>query len=175
MPDHWVIQALDWLDLAEPEAPEWRQGAYAMGKRYVREQHPPQRPPFADYRGSYRRIQEVPRTARAASRGEAIGGVARIAWRHGDPSWHWERSLLEGAHHLVEQQFTDDNAFYFARPEEVLGAIRMGIIDNHCRIDNNQHAIVALANALEALRHRRGRTAGSSTPPPLAASGNSGS
>jgi len=155
VPDHWVMQALDLLDRADPGNDEWRKGAYAMGRRYVREQFPPQKPPFPDYQGAYRRIQEVPRTTRAASRGEAIGGVVRIAWRHGDNSWDWERSLLEGSRHLIEQIFTEDNSFFVPRPEEVLGAVRMGIVDNHCRIDNNQHAVVALSNALTALRHRR--------------------
>ena len=155
MPDHWVMQAIDYLDRFEPDEPRWREAGYEMGRRFVADQFPPHPAPFPDYRGAYRRIQEVPRTTRAASRGEAIGGIARIAWRHGDPSWIWERSLLEGARHLAEQQFTPDNSFFFPRPEEVLGAIRMGIVDNHCRIDNNQHAIVALGNALTALRHRR--------------------
>lgn len=155
VPDHWVMQALDLLDLAAPDEGEWRDGAYAMGRRYVREQFPPQKPPFADYKGAYRRIQEIPRTTRAASRGEAIGGVVRIAWRHGDDSWNWERSLLEGSRHLIEQMFTVDNSFFVPNPDEVLGAIRMGIVDNHCRIDNNQHGVVALSDALAALRHRR--------------------
>jgi len=155
VPDHWVMQALDLLDRADPGNGEWRAGAFAMGRRYVREQFPPQQPPFADYMGAYRRIQELPRTTRAASRGEAIGGVVRIAWRHGDNSWAWERSLIEGSRHLIEQMFTADNTFFVPRPEEVIGAIRMGIVDNHCRIDNNQHAVVALSNALTALRHRR--------------------
>ncbi|MBN92470.1 MAG: hypothetical protein CL928_00130 [Deltaproteobacteria bacterium] len=155
LPDHWVMQAIDYLDRFEPDEPLWREAGYEMGRRFIADQFPPHPEPFDDYRGAFRRIQEVPRTTRAAARGEAIGGIARIAWRHGDPSWHWERSLLEGARHLVEQQFTVDNSFFFPKPEEVLGAIRMGIVDNHCRIDNNQHAIVALGNALTALRHRR--------------------
>ena len=165
VPDHWVMQALDILDQVDPDrSDEWRQGAYAMGRRYVREQFggvgetlrpgPAQVPPFPDYRGAYRRVQEVPRTTRAASRGEAIGGVARIAWRHGDPSGHWERSLIEGARHLMEQQYVPDNSFFLPNPDEVQGAIRMGIVDMHCRIDNNQHGIVGLGNALDALRRR---------------------
>jgi hypothetical protein len=171
VPDHWVMQALDVLDAIEPDSTEWRDGAYAMGRRYLGEQYegaepdpgaPAReaglflpRPPFPDYRGSYRRTQEVPRTTRAASRGEAIGGVVRIAWRRGDPSAHWERSLLDGGRHLMEQMYTPDNSFYFPDPEEGLGAIRMGIIDNHVRIDNNQHGVVGLSNALDALRRAR--------------------
>ena len=155
VPDQWVMQALVVLDEAAPGENQWRAGAYAMGRRYVREQFPPQKPPFPDYKGAYRRIQEIPRTTRAAARGEAIGGVVRIAWRHGDDSWKWERSLLEGSRHLIEQMFTVDNSYFAPNPKELLGAIRMGVVDNHCRIDNNQHAVVALSNALTALRHRR--------------------
>jgi hypothetical protein len=32
----------------------------------------------------------------------------------------------------------------------------LGLVDNHCRIDNNQHAIVGLHHALEVARHRDG-------------------
>ncbi len=171
VPDHWVMQALDHLDALEPESTEWRDGAYMMGRRYLREQFTgielgaadaarragvtlPD-PPFPDYWGSYRRIQEIPRTTRAAARGEALGGVARIAWRRGDPAAHWEQSLLDGGRHLMEQMYTPDNSFYFRDPEEGLGALRMGIIDQHCRIDNNQHGVVGLGNALAALRQRK--------------------
>ncbi len=160
LPDHWVMQALDVLDRLDPENPLWRGGGYEMADRFVGDQsgdpgsglrHPA---PFPDYRGAYRRIQEVPRTTRAAARGEAVGGIARIAWRHGDPAEHLEASLLEGARHLMEQMYTPDNSFFFKDPDEVQGAIRMGIIDNHVRIDNNQHGVVALGNALQVLRRR---------------------
>jgi len=156
IPDHWVMQGLDRLDALDPDNRAWRDGAYWMGADYADEQYPPQVPHAPDYRGAYRRDLEIARTTRAASRGEAIGGVARIAWRRGDPSELWERSLLGGARHLIEQQYTPDNTFHFPVPEETWGAIRMGLIDNHCRIDNNQHAVVALDAALEALRHQTG-------------------
>ena len=155
IPDHWVMQALDHLDRLDPDDPTWRQAAYHMGREYVSEQFPPQVAHAPDYRGAYRRDMEIGRTTRAASRGEAIGGVARIAWRRGDPSRSWERSLILGARHLLEQQYDADNTFSFPRPAEAIGAIRMGLIDNHCRIDNNQHAVVALDNALQALRRER--------------------
>ncbi len=156
IPDHWVMQALDRLDALDPDTRAWREGAYWMGADYADEQYPPQVAHAPDYRGAYRRDLELARTTRAASRGEAMGGVARIAWRHGDPAGLWERSLLGGARHLIEQQYTPDNTFTFPVPEQTWGAIRMGLVDNHCRIDNNQHAIVALDNALQALRRGLG-------------------
>jgi hypothetical protein len=33
----------------------------------------------------------------------------------------------------------------------------MGIVDNHLRIDNNQHALVGMLGALEVLRDRAGK------------------
>lgn len=157
-PDHWVMQALDILDQIEPNEPKWRAAGYEMAGRYMREQYPPQVPPFLDYQGGYRRQIEVPRTTRAASRGEALGGISRIAWRHGEPSADLEQALIEGGRHLVEQMFDEQNSYFLPNRPEALGCIRMGIIDMHCRIDNNQHAIVALDNALAALRRRAGAT-----------------
>ncbi|MCO4771328.1 MAG: hypothetical protein KDA24_14940 [Deltaproteobacteria bacterium] len=156
IPDHWVMQALDGLDALDPEDTTWRDAAYDMGNEYTSEQfvYPHQRGHAPDYRGAYRRDMEIARTTRAASRGEAVGGVARIAYRRGDPSERWERSLIEGARHLIEQMYTPDNSFTFPNPDEGIGAIRMGLIDNHCRIDNNQHGIVALDAALVALRRQ---------------------
>ena len=156
IPDHWVMQALDHLDALDPADPTWSRAAYWMGRDYTDEQFPPQIPHARDYVGAYRRDLEIARTTRAASRGEAIGGVARIAWRRGDPAALWERSLIGGARHVIEQQYTPDNSFHFPVPEETWGAIRMGLIDNHTRIDNNQHGIVALEAALEALRRQEG-------------------
>lgn len=157
IPDHWVMQALDRLDALDPDDPTWRDAAYDMGREYTSEQFVPpfQEPHAPDYRGAYRRDMEIARTTRAASRGEAIGGVARIAWRRGDPAQRWERSLIEGARHLIEQTYTADTTWSFPDPDEPIGAIRMGLIDNHCRIDNNQHGIVALDAALHALRRQQ--------------------
>ncbi len=98
----------------------------------------------------------------------AVGGLeddaadvaVELAWRRGDPSAHWERSLIDGARHLMEQMYTPDNSFYFPDPNEGLGAIRMGIIDNHIRIDNNQHGVVGLHNALDAMRRKQAGGAG---------------
>ena len=56
---------------------------------------------------------------------------------------------------MIEQQYTPDNSFTFPNRKEGLGAIRMGLIDNHCRIDNNQHGIVALDAALQAIRRQQ--------------------
>ena len=149
IPDHWVMQALEVLDRNDdsPDAP-WRTAAYSMGRKYTRELLPAHRAPFPDYLGSYRRETGGPENHRAAARGEAIGAVLRIAQHHNDPVEEWSEAVQAGARHLVEQMWNADNSFFLVDPAEARGAVRMGIIDTHCRIDNNQHAIVALGNAL---------------------------
>ncbi len=148
--DHWIIQAL--TELAEETGDlEYAELAVLMAEGYVREQHPPQSHLYPDYRGAYRRIVDVPRTTRAASRGEALTAALRAARLTNHNPARIERALVEGARHLIEQQFTRENDYFIPRSWDVKGAIRLGLVDNHLRIDNNQHAIVGMAGALEVL------------------------
>jgi hypothetical protein len=147
--DHWIIQALAELTAITGE-PEYARLAVLMAEGYLREQHPPQAFLYPDYRGAYRRIFDVPRTTRAASRGEALGGAVRAADLAGVSARPFERALLDGARHLVEQQFVAGNAYFVPAGMDVRGGIRMGLIDNHLRIDNNQHGLIALLRAIEA-------------------------
>jgi hypothetical protein len=59
---------------------------------------------------------------------------------------------VEAARHILEQRWHEDNSYFLPNPERAHGAIRMGIVDNACRIDNNQHALVGLEYALQAAR-----------------------
>ena len=58
--------------------------------------------------------------------------------------------------HLLENQWRQENSFFLRSPARARGAIRMGLVDNHCRIDNNQHALVGLRHALAVARRRVG-------------------
>ncbi|MDD5309627.1 MAG: hypothetical protein PHU25_20100 [Deltaproteobacteria bacterium] len=149
-PDHWVMQALAVLARVTGEK-RYAELSVLMGYAFIKEQFPPQAYSYPDYRGAYRRFADVPRTTRAASRGEALGGSMDAAHLIGADASAFEDSLIEGARHLLEQQFTDENSFFVPADYDVEGAIRMGLIDNHCRIDNNQHALVGLMRALEAM------------------------
>ncbi|MBW2528714.1 MAG: hypothetical protein JRI23_31355 [Deltaproteobacteria bacterium] len=154
-PDHWVMQAMwELFDLTKDE--RYADVGLDMGDRHASEQFPRQWAPFADYVGAYRRGDDVPRTTRACSRSEAMGGVVRIAWRLGADATPYEDALLGAADHLLENQWRPANSFYLPNPERARGAIRMGLVDNHCRIDNNQHALVGLAHALLVARRREG-------------------
>jgi hypothetical protein len=150
--DHWIMQALPDLARVTGER-EYAKLAVLMGRGYLREQYPPQEYIYPDYRGAYRRVVDVPRTTRAASRGEALGGAMDAARFLGEDASQFENAMLEGARHLIEQQFTVENSYFIPDDYDVIGAIRMGIVDNHVRVDNNQHGLVALIRALDAMDH----------------------
>ena len=154
-PDHWVMQALWYLyDLTGDES--YGRCALHMGDRHASEQFPPHWPPFRDYFGCYRRINDLPRTTRACSRSEAMGGVVHTAWKMDVDPTTYEEALLRAAKHLLEHQWRPENSWFLPNPDKARGAIRMGMVDNHCRIDNNQHAVVGLHRALEVARKREG-------------------
>ena len=113
--------------------------------------------PFADYHGAWRRKKDVPRTTRAGSRLEAVRRVVHLAWEAGEDATAWEEVLIRGADHLIEKQYRPENVWWVPYPDKVMGAYPMGIVDNHVRIDNNQHALVGMLGALEVLRRRAGK------------------
>ncbi len=154
-PDHWVMQAL-WDLYAVTGEDRYARCALHMGDRHASEQFPPHWPPFADYFGAYRRFDDLPRTTRACSRSEAMGGVMHTAWALEVDATRYEDALIRAAEHLLENQWRPENSYYLPNPDKARGAIRMGLVDNHCRIDNNQHAVVGLYRALEASRRRDG-------------------
>ena len=168
-PDHWVMQAL-WYMYQVTGDEKYATCCLKMGDRHAREQFPPYWPPFADYFGAYRRYNDQPRTTRAASRSEAMGGVVHTAWKMGADATPYEENLLRAAEHLLEHQWRPENSYYLPNPDKARGAIRMGITDNHCRIDNNQHGVVGLHRALEVARKREGvPMAGEIALPPMPA------
>jgi len=155
-PDHWVMQALPRLWLVEKDD-DMAEACLAMAMHSIGEQYPFVWNPFPDYQGAWRRRDDTPRTTRAGSRAEAIRGVMHLAWERGDDASMLEESLIELSRHLAEQQYGERNSWWTPVPEKVRGAYPMGIVDNHVRIDNNQHALVGIAGALEAVRKRAGK------------------
>ena len=152
-PDHWVMQALHPLWKATNDD-DYAQTGYTMATHSITEQYPTVWSPFPDYHGAWRRTSDLPRTTRAGSRLEAIRGVVHLAWEAGQDATVWEDGLIAAADHLIEKQYRPDNVWYLPNPDKVQGAYPMGIVDNHVRIDNNQHALVGMLGALETLRRR---------------------
>ena len=93
-------------------------------------------------------------STRAGSRSEALRAVVNLGWERGDDMTVHEDALLAAARHLDEQQFSERNSYWLPNPEEAYGAYPMGLVDNHCRIDNNQHALVGMVGALHVARRR---------------------
>ncbi len=160
-PDHWVMQALYRLWLIDKDD-RYAQNAYAMGTHYASEQYGdgahygPVWTPWPDYLGAYRRTNDTPRTTRAGSRSEALRAVTNLAWDRGDDATAYEEALLGAARHLMEQQYTERNGYWLPDLDRVHGAYPMGVVDNHVRIDNNQHALVGMVGALHVIRKRAG-------------------
>lgn len=152
-PDHWVMQGLYEL-WQETKDNRYAETAYAMATHSEADQYAIQWTPFADYHGAWRRKKDVPRTTRAGSRLEAVRRVVHLAWEAGEDATAWEEVLIRGADHLIEKQYRPENVWWIPYPDKVMGAYPMGIVDNHIRIDNNQHALVGMLGALEVLRRR---------------------
>lgn len=155
-PDHWVMQAyLPLYEITKNE--EYAKSARNMAMHYASEIYPVMWQPFPDYKGSWRRGNDQPRTTRAGSRSEALRAVMKLAWLKGEDADIWERTLILASRHLMEQQFSTRNQYWLPNFAKVEGAYPMGVTDNHCRIDNNQHALVGMVGAVEAIRHRKGK------------------
>lgn len=182
-PDHWVMQALYRLWRLTKDD-RYAENAYAMGRHYASEMYGPPDPqrygplwsPWPDYVGSYRRTDDLPRTTRAGSRSEALRAVVNLAWEKGDEATVYEDALIGAARHLMEQQFTAKNNWWIPDPARVHGAYPMGVVDNHCRIDNNQHVLVGMVGTLQVMRRRAagpppGPAAPEATPAPSEAPG----
>ena len=139
----------------------YSKNAYNMGLHYASEQYGdnhgqygPVWTPWPDYIGAYRRTNDLPRTTRAGSRSEALRAVTNLAWDNGDDATIYEEALLGAARHLMEQQYTERNGYWLPDMARVHGAYPMGVVDNHVRIDNNQHALVGMVGALHVIRKR---------------------
>ena len=153
VPDHWVMQAY-WPLWQVTKDEKYVTSAYAMAKHYTSELYGFVWTPWPDYAGAWRRVDDLPRTTRAGSRSEALRAVVNMGWERGDDMTIHEDALLAAARHLDEQQFSERNSYWLPNPEEAYGAYPMGLVDNHCRIDNNQHALVGMVGALHVARRR---------------------
>lgn len=153
VPDHWVMQAY-WPLWQVTKDEKYVTSAYAMANHYTSELYGFVWSPWPDYDGAWRRVDDLPRTTRAGSRSEALRAVVNMGWERGDDMTVHEDALLAAARHLDEQQFSERNSYWLPNPQEAYGAYPMGLVDNHCRIDNNQHALVGMVGALHVARRR---------------------
>ena len=147
IPDHWTIQGLGALHRLTGD-PALARGALHMADVFLAEQygHNAVHPAYV---GGFRRRDQVPRTIRAASRCEALGAAVSIARRLGADPGPYVRGLRAAAAHVSASLVSaDDPGLLPGRPGAV-GGFRLGLVDNHLRIDGNKHAARCLLRARE--------------------------
>jgi hypothetical protein len=54
-----------------------------------------------------------------------------------------------GTRFILQTQFTQQNSFYVENPSRTIGGFRTSLTDNTLRIDNTQHAALALIKTYE--------------------------
>ncbi|MEN9577684.1 MAG: hypothetical protein RJA70_693 [Pseudomonadota bacterium] len=164
--DHWVMQALELLQLnlpAEAEQKDWVQAGYDMGVSYIERQYmegrdyakAPQRP---EYVGGYHTSMGPPYNTPAGSRSEAVAGIHRLMRKVGRKAdeARFGDHVLAAAWFLTRETYRPENMFYLANPEKALGGLRGTVVDQSVRIDFNQHSLVAVWGAWEVALDRGG-------------------
>ena len=83
--------------------------------------------------------------ADAAALARNVGHFARAA--------SYERAVAHGMRSLRQLQFRDErDAFYVARRQRVMGALRTTVYDNAVRVDSAGHALAAALKASHPIR-----------------------
>jgi len=56
----------------------------------------------------------------------------------------YKSAIQDGIRFIMQTQFTENNSFYLINDERALGGFKTSLTDNTIRIDNTQHAVLAL-------------------------------
>ena len=170
----------------------WQMAAYAHLFRLTRErqyadfvfemadailsiQHVGPAVPYPDYVGGYRSLR-VPGVS-SATYNEGVLEAYDLARQTGDRerAARYQRAALLGALFTLRLQFSQENAYYIAHADRVLGAFRASLADSTLRIDHTQHALNSLLKAeryfFQTGRHGDRETVSHGTPWPAAGAG----
>lgn len=129
----WLLPLQQW---AEAPAPD-------LAGRFYAPKRPDFGPPHASSTGVY--LEGLAEALRLA---DAAGDEARAT--------AYRRAIWRGLRSLRQLQFKDPrDAFYISQRERVIGGLRTEAYDNRIRVDNVQHALLALLalTALPAFRN----------------------
>lgn len=161
IPDHWTIQGLValWRSTGDETLLD---AANDMALRYLPDQYTTANAPYPHYVGGFRSERDTPRAIRAASRCEAIGAVVLADRSTGRSPGPLAPALEAAAAHVIVQLHRPSNSWYVEQPDEIAGALRLGMLDGHLRIDANKHAARCLLRAWQG----RGAPGPAPTPPP---------
>lgn len=133
----WIFEMNDWLLGMQQRAP----GAYPdIDGRFYDPDRPHFGPPHASSTAVYLEgLVEAFRLARAT--GDA------------DRSEAYRLSILRGLRSLMQLQFGDEtDMYYVSKRERVGGGLRTTVYDNEIRVDNVQHALMAVLEILTVFR-----------------------
>ncbi|MBZ0272549.1 hypothetical protein K8I61_10970 [bacterium] len=165
--DTWTIQGL--ADMWRIEKDErYARAALEMADRVFDDQFVRENVRYGDYIGGFDNAHP-PKTFSTAIRAEALVAAERLARASGvDPS-RYQEAVLRATGFLLNTQFTKDNSYYTALPDETIGAFRQSLVDSDIRLNAQIHAIVALCGAFDVqadvLANRRDAQGGDGEPP----------
>jgi hypothetical protein len=141
--DSWTVQGLAELFQVDSD-PRYAEATFAMADSILAEQH--KTGSYADYVGAFR-VSRPPRTTPTARRMVALASASSLCWFLGTDSSKYDKAVQEGARFILWNQYRQENSFYLGLPETAAGAIRGGPVDPTIRMDQCQHAIIALTGA----------------------------
>jgi len=80
----------------------------------------------------------------------------RLARDEADPAraQRYETLVRRAARFVMQLQFRPEEAYYVRSPQDAIGGVRRSLTDPRLRIDNTQHALVALMKVRQALFER---------------------
>ena len=111
--------------------------------------------PYMDYLGSFSdpkiKGYQVPHSPTNAVIVEGLAYAYELARDTGDVTRteKYRKSVLLGAHNLMNLQFVGANMYYMPKSERAEWGIHYGPYDNRIRVDNVQHTIDAFTKILE--------------------------
>ena len=130
----FALEMNDWLLPMQ----QWKEVDADLRGRFYDPRHPEFGPPHAASTGAYC---------------EGLADATALARSLGDShrTRTYGRSVDRGMRSLRQLQFRDPaDAFYVARPDRVMGALRTEIYDNTVRVDAAAHALAAALKVLDA-------------------------
>lgn len=124
----WLLEMQQWGDAPAPD----------VAGRFYNPERPDYGPPHASSDGVYL---------------EGLISAYRLAAEVGDESRvdAYRTAIARGLRHLMQLQFADEvDMYYVLKRERVAGGMRTTVYDNVIRVDNVQHALLAVIDVLDA-------------------------
>jgi AMMECR1 domain-containing protein len=135
---------------------EYRDAIFKLNDKIIQMQNQDGKP-YIDYLGRFYDPEHpeygVPFSGSTAIDIEGLTYAYELATAENDYGrmYNYEKSILLGAHNIINLQFDGTDMYYLSYPERVKGAIRFRVDDNRIRIDTTQHALDAFNRIMDTL------------------------